>query len=127
MRGNETSPILSALQWARSCTRGVICVHLSRHWTEKNPILRAERRFFEFKLDQTHEANGVLIYVNLRKQKFALVADQGLMQKIPSQDWNEISKSFREDLLSTHPERAIAILVRTLGIVMSAIYPAIPL
>jgi uncharacterized membrane protein len=85
---------------------------------------RALRLFDEFGMSRTLDRNAVLLYLNLRKRRFAVVADEGIHREVGARYWEELAAHLREDLLSTHPENAIAITVKTLGATLSRYFPA---
>jgi uncharacterized membrane protein len=63
----------------------------------------------------TLHRNAILIYVNLRRKKFALVGDEGAHKAVGQRYWDEIARDLKRNFISTHPENAIAITIRKLG------------
>ena len=121
--GKTESAILKAIQWAEKGTTGEIRVHITRRWWEPDALKRAQKLFESYGMYRTAERNGVLLYVNLRKKKFAVIGDTGIQAKIGQSYWDDLAKSLREDLLSTHYENAIAFAVRTLGVTLKMHFP----
>jgi uncharacterized membrane protein len=117
------SPIVDAIAAAESGTTGEIRVHLTRRWFEKDPYTRAWKLFHQFGMSRTTQRNGVLLYVNLRKHLFAIVGDEGVHHLVGQQYWESLAKALREDLLSTHSERAIATAVLTIGETLKKFFP----
>jgi uncharacterized membrane protein len=122
----QISPIVRAIAWAEKGTTSEIRVHITRKVFEKDPFSRAQKLFERFGMFRTSHRNAVLLYVNLRRRKFAIVGDTGIHQKIGQAYWEELAHTLREDLLSTHYENAIAIAVRTLGITLKTHFPVLP-
>lgn len=51
---------------------------------------RAAFLFKELKMDATHERNGVLFYLAMKSQKFAILGDAGINTKVPKDFWLDI-------------------------------------
>lgn len=119
----QNSPIVQAIAEAEQYTTGEIQVHLSRRWFETNPLKRAIQLFRLYGMEKTENRNGVLLYVNLRRRKFAVVGDEGIHKIVGQKYWQELTQNLHEDLQSTHPECAIALAVRTLGVTLARFFP----
>ena len=104
------SPILKALQAAKSLTQTEIQVHLSKRWIEKDPYQRAERIFQRVSVEFPDRlSNGsILLYINLRRRKFAILGDVISQKLLGSAYWEKIEEELKIQLRSTHYERAIA-------------------
>lgn len=116
IRGSAaTDPIVRAIALAETGTTGEIRVHLSRRLFEKNPFNHALWLFDRFGMTRTLQRNAVLLYVNLRRHRFAIVADQALHQVLGQNYWQQFSREFSEEMRGTDPERGVAIAVSRLG------------
>jgi uncharacterized membrane protein len=124
LNGKKFSPIVQAIALAETGTTGEIRVHLSKRWFERDPYFRAVRLFTRFQMNNTSQRNAVLLYVNLRKKKFAVVGDTGVHQKVGQEFWENLAATLRQDLQSTHPERAISSAVETVGKALQKFFPA---
>lgn len=118
------SPIVEAIRIAEQGTTGEIRVHLSKRWIEKDAYARAERIFHEYGMTRTTHRNAVLLYVNLRRHKFAIIGDESIHERVGSRYWQRIARRLSEDLRSTHPERAIAMAVQEIGEALKKHFPA---
>jgi uncharacterized membrane protein len=118
------SPILLALAEAEEQTTGKIRVHLSRRWIERRPFERAAAIFREFEMSHSRHRNSVLIYLNLRRRKFAIVADASLTKNVSQRFWDKVARELAVDLRSTHFENAVAAAVRRIGEAMKKHYPS---
>jgi uncharacterized membrane protein len=124
LQGNAaTDPIVRAIALAEAGTTGEIRVHLTRRLLEKDPFARALRLFERFGMSRTLQRNAVLLYVNLRRRKFAIVADQGLDQVLGQPYWRKLARQLTEDLRGTDPERAVALAVESLGEALKRHFP----
>jgi uncharacterized membrane protein len=119
------SPIVEAIQAAMLGTAAEVRVHLSRRWWEPNPLKRAQKIFQRHGMDRTDHRAGVLLYVNLRRRKFAVLGDTAIHEKLGQRYWEELVRKLRTDLRSTHSERAIALAVLHVGEALRAHFPAV--
>src|SRR6188768_2248347 len=51
---------------------------------------RAAFLFKELQMDATNEHNGVLFYLAMKSQKFAILGDAGINSKVPKDFWLDI-------------------------------------
>ena len=121
--GKKHSPIVQAIIMAEAETTGEIRVHLSKRFLEKDPYVRALKLFSKFGMHRTSHRNGVLLYVNLRKKKFAIVGDEGVHKAVGQKYWEELVHALKQDLRGTHPEIAISLAVRTIGFTLQKFFP----
>lgn len=108
-------PIVQAIAAAETGSTAEIRVHLSRRLFEKAPLKRAFRLFDRFGMSRTQHRNAVLLYINLRRHRFAIVSDQSADQTLGGTYWKEFARGLAEDLRATDPERAIAQAISRLG------------
>lgn len=118
------SPIIAAIAAAEDSTTGEIRVHLSRRFFEKDPYRRAKALFDRFGMWRTAQRNGILLYVNLRKHRFAVYGDEGIHKVVGQHYWERLARNLSENLRSTHPEKAIAIAVLEIGETLKKYFPA---
>ena len=83
----EEQEIVQAIVEAEKNTSGEIRVHIEEH-TEKSPLERAQEVFFELKMDETQDRNGVLFYVCVSDKKFAIIGDKGINEVVESDFWD---------------------------------------
>jgi uncharacterized membrane protein len=123
--GKRTSSIAQAIQAVESASTAEIRVHITRRWFEPDPYGRALRVFFRMGMWRTRQKNAVLIYLNLRRKKFAIVADEGLLQKTGQKYWDHLGALLKDDLLSTFYENAIVITITTIGFSAKKHFPLV--
>ena len=119
----SASPVVRALRLARKLTRAEIQVHISHRRREKDVVAKAQKIFDLFEMSRSEDRSGVLIYVNLRAKTFAIVVDEGAYRAAGAAYWQGLSGLLREDLLSTHPDNAIAVAARTIGATLEQFFP----
>ena len=117
------SPIVDAIRSAEKDTTGEIRVHLSRKWIEKDPFRHATRLFHQFGMFRTSQRNAVLLYVNLKRHKFAIIGDGGIHHIVGQRYWEELARELKNNFISTHPENAIALAVLKVGEVLREHFP----
>ena len=83
----EEQEIVHAIVEAEKNTSGEIRLHIEEH-TEKSPLERAQEVFFELKMDETQDRNGVLFYVCVSDKKFAILGDKGINEAVESDFWD---------------------------------------
>lgn len=120
------SPIIDAIAEAEQGTTGEIRVHLSRNQFERDSFRHAQRIFYQFEMFRTTHRNAILIYVNLRKRRFAILGDQGIHDKTGQKFWEKLARELSQDLRSTHPEKAIALTVLKAGECLRTQFPVEP-
>lgn len=123
-QAEKFSPIVQAIAEAERGTTGEIRVHLTQRWFERDPLERAGRLFKEYGMFRTTHRNGVLLYVNLRRHKFAVVGDEGIHKVVGQRYWEQLARNLRSNLQGTDAERAVAMAVEELGKVLHKYFPA---
>ena len=90
--------IVGAIRDAEKKTSAEIRVFVSRK-TVNDPVKAAAAAFEKLGMTETHERNGVLIFVAPRSQKFAVIGDKGVHEKCGVEFWqwvsNEMSGHFK--------------------------------
>lgn len=85
-------------------TSGEIRVHIDNVCKE-DVLDKAAKVFFLLKMDSTELRNGVLFYVAVKDQKFAILGDKGINEKVPADFWDSIKNTmlsyFKEKKFTT--------------------------
>ncbi len=84
---SEEQEIVNAIGTAEKNTSGEIRVHIEKE-SSMAPIDRAVEVFHQLQMEQTHERNGVIIYVAVKSKQFAIYGDQGINDKVDTQFWD---------------------------------------
>ena len=102
--------VLGAIRNAEKAAGIHVHVHLSRAPFEPDPVRKARQTFRSL---MSPPSRSVILHVNLKKRKFAIVHGDALDG--PEGDlWRQLARSLEEDLRSTHYENALVIAIRTL-------------
>lgn len=83
---DEEQAIVEAIRLAELNTSGEIRVHLEKK-TSVAPIDRAIEVFYQLDMQNTKDANGVLIYVAVKSKQFAICGDKGISDVVPNDFW----------------------------------------
>jgi len=90
----EEQQIIDSIRAAEKRTSGEIRVHLESTCSG-NVYNRAQELFHLLKMDNTKQANGILFYLAVEDQKFAILGDSGINSLVPENFW-ESSKDVME-------------------------------
>ncbi len=111
--------VVFAIQEAERKTSGEIRVLISKRKIE-DPVSEAQKVFLRERMDQTAERNGVLILISPRSQKYAVIGDQGITERVGNRFWEEIVSSigiyFKNEDFTTGVVEAIEKIGESLAI-----------
>lgn len=92
----EQKIIEQSIANAEKNTSGEVRVHIDNKC--KGEVLDVAADFFKkMKMHKTELRNGVLFYLSVEDQKFAILGDKGINEKVPSDFWNSIRDIILED------------------------------
>lgn len=69
---------------------------LSQLFNHTDPRQRAVELFSQYRVWDTEENTGVLLYLLLAERRIEIVADRGIARKLPQSEWDAICKSIQE-------------------------------
>lgn len=95
----EEARLVAAIQAAERTTSGEIRVHIERE-TDAAAIQEGVRIFKRLGMHQTKDRNGVLILLELNRQSFSIIGDEGIHRAVPPNFWEE-----ERDLMQAHFRR----------------------
>jgi len=99
----EKEEIKAAVKEAELSTSGEIRVHIDNHC--KGDVMdRAAWWFARLNMHKTQQRNGVLFYLAVKDQKFAILGDAGINAVTPDDFWDHI----KEKMLGQFTEGAFA-------------------
>ncbi len=87
LSNDEEQEIVQTILEAEKNTSGEIRVHIEAH-TRLGHLERAKEVFHLLKMDNTKDANGVLIYVAVTDKKFVIYGDSGIDKVVPNNFWD---------------------------------------
>jgi uncharacterized membrane protein len=88
--GKENEKLIKkAIKKAEKVTSGEICLHIESSCKE-NVLDRAAWVFKTLEMHKTDQRNGVLIYLSIDDQKFAIIGDAGINAVVPPGFWDGV-------------------------------------
>lgn len=82
--------IVAAIATAEKMTSGEIRVHIQPH-ARGDIRAVAERTFERLGMTKTAQRNGVLLFIACEEQRFVILGDRGIDEKVPAGFWDEIA------------------------------------
>ena|SRR5687767_6486487 len=120
---DEKEAILEAIKQAEQKTSGEIRIYVEDRCRFVDPLDRAAEIFWGLKMDMTKDRNGVLVYVAMRDHQFAVLADQGIHEKVGQEFWEREVKLMKSHFIKAHPAEAILSVVRDVGLALQTHFP----
>lgn len=112
---------------AESRTSGEIRVHIVYNLLPlEKPRARAIREFFRLGMDKTRDSTGVLIFLALKKQRFEIVADRGVNERVEEATWERIARAMEARIREAGLTDGICEGVRQIGEVLATHFPRQP-
>ena len=121
----ENSNILEAIRNAEINTSGEVRVYIESKNPLVDPLERAAEIFKKLKMENTHQRNGVLLYLATHHKEVALFGDEGIYKSLGKDYWNnEVSQMlglFKANKLSD----GIVLCINHIGKSLSEKFPYI--
>ncbi|MFY7668025.1 MAG: TPM domain-containing protein [Crocinitomicaceae bacterium] len=100
LTASEKEEIQESIRLAELKTSGEIRVHIDKK-CDSDPFEKAVSVFNKLKMYETHERNGVLIYISFSNRKLAIIGDEGINNVVPTDFWestkNELIFRFKRN------------------------------
>lgn len=84
----EKERITQAVRDAERMTSGEVRVFIESRCRYVDALDRAAEIFFNLKMDQTTDRNGVLLYAAMQDHQLAVFGDEGIHTKVGAEYWN---------------------------------------
>lgn len=91
----DRAQIVKAIAGAEKRTSGEIQVHLEKR-CKGSQLDRAVQVFNKLKMHETKGRTGILFYLAVTDQKFAVIGDTGINEKVPEGFWDAIKDHMLE-------------------------------
>jgi uncharacterized membrane protein len=113
----EADQVTAAIAQAESGTSGEIRVFIERDFENENgdPYERAREVFAELGMHHTAERNGVLVYLALRSQGFAVVGDEELHRRVGDDYWSAVRDGLAAEFAATHFVAGLIAAIEAIG------------
>jgi uncharacterized membrane protein len=119
----EHDRIVQAIRDAESRTSGEIRVYFQRGKLKADPLIKAQKKFYQLGMHKTQERNAVLIFVAPRTHKFAVVGDKAIHEKCGDEFWQRIIERMRIHLRNEKFSDALVEAITEIGQVLGAHFP----
>ncbi|MBC8047920.1 MAG: TPM domain-containing protein [Fimbriimonadaceae bacterium] len=90
----EKNEIVKTIHASEDVTSGEIKVHIEES-CGADVMKRAVAVFHKINLQKTVLRNGVLIYLAIKEKQFAILADEGINNKVPENFWEGIKEGMQ--------------------------------
>jgi uncharacterized membrane protein len=121
----EHDRIVDAIREAESKTSGEIRVFIQRGKLKADPLITAQKKFYQLGMHKTQERNAILIFVAPRAHKFAVVGDKAIHHKCGEEFWHSVVGEMRTHFQNEKFSHALAEAIRQIGTVLAMHFPRI--
>jgi uncharacterized membrane protein len=120
---DEQERIVNAIRLAEQQTSGEIRVYTESRCRFVDPLDRAAEVFWGLKMDMTKDRNGVLVYIAMKDRQFAILADQGIHEKVGQAFWNAEVSVMKKHFSNALPADAIEAVISDVGQALRTHFP----
>jgi uncharacterized membrane protein len=119
----EHDRIVGAIREAESKASSQIRVYVQRGKLSADPLIAAQKKFYQLGMHKTRERNAVLIFVAPRAHKFAVVGDQAVHEKCGEQFWQRLVDGMRAHFQNEKFSHAIVETIEATGKMLATHFP----
>jgi len=117
--------IIKAIEDAEYATSGEIRVHLE-DICNIDVLDRAAYVFKKLKMHKTAQRNGILVYLAISDQKFAILGDAGINAKVPEGFWDEIKIIMASNFAKNDFVIGLSEGIQMIGAKLKTYFPLLP-
>jgi uncharacterized membrane protein len=118
----EEARIVAAIQEAEKSTSAEIRLHLLRS-DESDLIARGSELLEKLGVTRTKERNGVLFLMELKSQRFAVVGDRGIHEKVGQDFWDSLRDRVLENFRRGEFEKGLVEGIQVCGEKLKVFFP----
>ena len=118
----QKQQIVQAIRDAEKDTSGEIRLHIETK-CKGEPLDRAVKMFASLKMHQTRLRNGILIYLAVNDQKFAIFGDEGINAVVPDDFWEEVKEAMAAKFQKGEFADGISDGIRQVGLKLKEFFP----
>ena len=119
----EEQKITAAIAAAEKKTSGEIRVYMESRCSYLDPLDRAKELFYQLKMHETKERNGVLLYLATKDHQLAVYGGQGIHEKVGSDFWNQEVRQILDEFKEHHFADGIVHVVTDIGAALTTHFP----
>lgn len=110
----DQKAIIDAIHSAEEKTSGEIRVHVQPRAGEDIRLI-AEKTFERLGMTKTALRNGVLLFIATEEQRFVILGDRGINEKVPPHFWDDIAAKLTERFKAGQFSEGIVEAIRSAG------------
>jgi uncharacterized membrane protein len=118
--------IVQAIREAESKTSGEIRIFIQRGKLKSDPLVAAQKKFHQLRMQKTGQQNAVLIFVAPRVHKFAVVGDKAIHEKCGDEFWQRVVDGMRAHFQNEKFSHALIEAIKEIGKLLAAHFPKTP-
>lgn len=119
----DEKSLQNAITKAESNTSGEIKLYIERRNPLVDTVERAGEIFYSLKMEKTAQRNAVLIYMAFKDREFALFGDEGIFQKYPQSEWDQLCEEADELFKKGKLEYGLEYVIEHVGKWLQTQYP----
>lgn len=123
LKGLDQDRIVAAIDTAEQQTSGEIRVHIQP--TTRGAEIRTlgERTFERLGMTRTVLRNGVLLFIACEEQRFVILGDKGINEKVPAGFWDDIAARLTARFKAGEYTDGIVDAIHSAGDELKAFFP----
>lgn len=123
LKSLDQDRIVAAIDTAEQQTSGEIRVHIqpTTRGAEIRPL--GERTFERLGMTKTALRNGVLLFIACEEQRFVILGDKGINEKVPAGFWDDIAARLTARFKSGEFTDGIVDAIHSAGEELKAFFP----
>ncbi len=118
----EEALIITSIKEAEKNTSGEIRVHIEKK-CKGNEFERGLVVFEKLKMHDTKDRNAVLFYLAAESKKLAIIADEGINQKVPANFWDNIRDGLVAHFKTENYTLGLAEAITKCGLQLKTYFP----
>jgi uncharacterized membrane protein len=119
----EEERMVEAIRSAETMTSGEIRVFVESRCRFINPMDRAMELFAELEMHKTKDRNAVLLYFAMKDRQLAILADEGIYQKMGQKFWDNEVKTIISEFREKHFIEGICHMIQDVGQALTFNFP----
>ncbi len=123
LSAEETEQIMACIRENEQSTSGEIRLFIESRCKFINPLERVRELFYQLKMYETTDRNGVLIYIAHKDKDFALFGDKSICDKIEADFWNIESKKLAGHFSRQDYANGIIVCINHVGAQLNHFFP----
>ena len=118
----DLAQIVTAIEASELVTSGEIRVHIES-LCKGDALERAAVIFRQLKMGQTKEQNGVLVYIAFKSQRYAILGDKGIHEKVATDFWEQTGAAMHQSFIKKDYCGGICRTVYAIGAQLARLFP----